>query len=123
MNPFTSVTAIVLAALAVVPTTAFLVVWGNRRERARQRRHELIEQALRNPNLTPEVQRQLVQALQPPPRRGAFTLAWFGVFLGVTWLCFEPRGEEFVAAVLTTVGSFALLTLPFALRELEARKV
>jgi hypothetical protein len=49
-------------------------------------------------------------------------LGWFGVFGGIAWLCCDPRGDEFTGAVVLTVLSFALLTLPFALRELESRK-
>ena len=90
--------------------------------RDRRRRLDLLEQALRSPNLPPDTARELVAALKPPPRRATFTLGWLGAFLGIGWLCTEPRGDEFTWAVIVTVASFAFLTLPLALREVEARK-
>jgi hypothetical protein len=109
------VVAMVLGALCVF-------VWLRLRNRVEARRLDLLEAALRNPGLDREVQRELVQALQPKPRRTGFVLGWFGAFAGVAWLCTEPRGDELTAAVVLTVLAFAMLTLPLALRELELRK-
>jgi hypothetical protein len=112
--------------IALLCSTGLLIVgticWLRIRCREQARRLDLIEAALRNPNLDRDVQRELVQALQPKPRRTGFVLGWFGAFAGIAWLCTEPRGDEWTFAVIVTVVAFALLTLPLALRELEIRK-
>lgn len=110
-------------ATGVVFTWLFAVIVIGHRSKERRRRLDLIEQALRNPSLTPQVQQELVKALTPvQPRRLLFSIGWLGMFAGVAWLCTNPRGDEFNFAVAVTVGSVALLSLPIALRELEARK-
>jgi hypothetical protein len=88
-----------------------------------QRRHlDLLQEALRNPALTPQAQVEIVRLLQPrSPRRWMFSLGWFGLFGGIGWLCSDPPGDKLTAAIVLTVLSFALITLPLALRELEAR--
>lgn len=92
------------------------------RARSRRRHLDLLQEALRNPALTPQAQVEIVRLLQPKtPRRWLFSLGWFGLFGGIGWLCSEPRGDELTAAIVLTVLSFALITLPLALRELEAR--
>ena len=111
-----------LGVVSILATTAIAIVALYHRARERTRRLDLIEAALRNPSLTPESQRELVQSVRRPGTRAPFVLGWFGLFGGISWLCCDPRGDEFTTAVVTTVLAAALVTLPFALRELEARK-
>lgn len=108
-----------LAFAAIVAIAVPLIYF---RWRDRQRRLELLHEALRNPNLLPDVQRELVRALRPPRARLPFVAGWFGLFGGIGWLCTDPRGDAFSAAVVVTVAAFALVTLPLALRELDARR-
>jgi hypothetical protein len=110
-------------ATVVVFAWLFLVILASGRSKERRRRLDLIEQALRNPSLTPQAQQELVKALTPAqPRRLLFSIGWLGMFSGIAWLCTSPRGDDFNFAIATTVVSVALLSLPIALRELEARK-
>lgn len=90
--------------------------------RTRRRRLELLQEALRNPSLSPQAQVELVRALQSnTKRRWMFSLGWLGLFAGIGWLCTDPHGERLTAAIVLTVASFAFVTLPIALRELDAR--
>src|SRR5262245_31148793 len=112
---------IAISIVGVVASTFIALIWMLQRGRERRRRFDLLETALRNPNLTPEVQRDLARSLHAPRMRVPFVIGWFGLFAGIGWLCTDPHGEEQVMAWLATLGAFALLTLPFALKELETR--
>lgn len=112
-----AITIVVLVVVAVVTILAMVQRAGERK-----RRLDLIESALRNPSMSPEAQRDLVRALQPPKWRVPFAIGWFGLFGGIAWMSCDPRGDAMVMAIVVTVMSFALLTLPFALRELDARR-
>lgn len=90
--------------------------------RTRRRRLDLLQEALRNPSLSPQAQVELVRALQSnAPRRWMFSLGWLGLFAGIGWLCADPHGDGLTTAIVLTVASFAFVTLPIALRELDAR--
>ena len=110
--------AIVVAALTGILVLVHLLQRG----RQERRRFELMEAALRNPSLSPETQRDLVRAMTPTRGRLLFTLGWFGLFGGIGWMCSDPHPSEMQSAIIITVVSFAMLTLPIAMRELEARK-
>ncbi len=112
-----AVSVVVFVLLAVVAIVT--LVQG---ARERHRRFDLIEVALRNPSLSPESQRELLRSLQPVRGKTPFVVGWFGLFGGIGWLCAEPSGSKLTMAILLTVLGFALLTLPFALRELELRR-
>jgi hypothetical protein len=112
-----------LGALTILGGIAIALVSSVRGSRERRRRLEVIEAALRNPSLTPEVQRELAQMLRPAPRgRTIFAFGWIGVALGIGWLLTNPIGEDYNSAVFLTAASFGVVTLPLALRELEARR-
>jgi len=113
----------VVAVVGTVGFFAAVIAWLTNRAKYRQRRLELIEQALRSGNLAPEAQAELARQLRPAAARGwLFSLGWLGAFGGIAWLCLEPRHDQYVAAVVVTVFSFACITLPVALRELESRR-
>lgn len=112
-----------MGVLAVLGAVLIVLIKSLQGGRERRRRLEAIETALRNPALTPEVQRELTQMLRPPPKgRTSFGLGWIGVALGIGWLLTDPVGSDFDFAVMLTAASFAVVTLPLALRELEARR-
>ena len=122
-NSMESDAGIALGALAILGGVAIALVSGLRSSRERRRRFEVIETALRNPALTPEVQRELAILLRPAPKgRALFSMGWIGVALGIGWLLTDPRGSDFDFAVMFVAASFAVVTLPLALRELEARR-
>ncbi len=100
--------------------SCWLLIFRKRSSLAR--RLTAIEVALQSPNLNPEVQRELVHLLRPRRRVGLFKLAWIGVSIGIGWLLTKPDGHVFTVAVMVTAASFALLTLPLALREMDQRR-
>jgi len=115
---------------------AFVLVRSGMDHRARVRaeRTRLLEQALANPNLDRATLTALAQQLtgaKPPQQRARRGLAWLlalgwltlfsgiGV-LGLGWLL-ETK-DAVAAGVLVAVIGFGVVTYPFALRELEARR-
>ena len=121
-GPGVSHVLLVLSALVIGVITVAVIVRQISLQRDRQQRMKLLEEALRNPNLDPQAQRELVRSLQTPKGRAPFVLGWFGLFGGIAWLCTDPYGDEFTLAVVVTAMAGACVTLPLALRELEARK-
>lgn len=123
-SPETAVSAglVAICIVAIATGSVLAILMTVLRARERRRRFELIETALRSQNLQPDVQRDLVRSLQPVRGRATFVLGWFGLFGGIGWMCTDPRADDMRVAVVVTVVSFAMLTLPFALRELETRK-
>lgn len=113
---------VAVSVVLIVALVALLIVWTVQRSGERRRRLDLLAAALRNPSLSPETQRDLVRSLQPTRGKWMFVLGWFGLFGGIAWLCCEPSGDDWKAGVMLTVLSFAMMTWPFALRELETRR-
>lgn len=112
-----------MGVLAVLGAVLIVLIKSLHGSRERRRRLEVIETALRNPALTPEVQRELTQMLRPAPKGHlSFGLGWMGVVLGIGWLLTDPVGSDYNFAVFLTAASFAVVTLPLALRELDARR-
>lgn len=111
-----------VAVVGIAAVAAICILAMVQRSRERGRRLELIEAALRNPSLPAETQRQLIQALQPKPVRWPFALGWLGVFAGIGMLFLGLEGLPLWAVVNLTALSFGLITLPLALREVEARR-
>jgi hypothetical protein len=112
-----AVMAVGVAGLAVL--LAFVYVVTQRAARERARRLELVAEALRRPDLDPAIRSECLRALNPPERgtKWLFALGWLGLGGCVSWFCTEPYGDEFTAAIVATVMSFAVLTLPLAWRE------
>lgn len=110
----------------------------DQRTKERTDRLRLLEQALKNPNVDREtitaLAQQITQQKQPksqaPARRGRgmamlLALGWLTLFsgLGVWVLGAMVAGRDAAAAgVLVSLIGFGLVTYPFALRELEARR-
>jgi hypothetical protein len=128
LNPSQGVPVPASAAFIVIGTVAMgcsfvlAIIHAAIRAADRKRQLRLIEDMLRRGDLAPEVQRDLAKVLEPKPKRTMFALGWLGTVGGIGWLCTKPNGDAYTTAVVLTVVSFALVTLPFALRELEARR-
>lgn len=125
-----------LAAI-LIPIFAFVLVKMviDHRATARADNVRLLEEALKNPAIDRPTIESLTYQLtghRAPRHAGtsrwlALVLAvgWIGLFVGLgLWLAGEMTHvpELVVAGVLTAIVGFGLVTYPFALRELEARR-
>jgi hypothetical protein len=114
-----------LIAMVAVSFGGFVILAGvvyaftQRAARERARRLELLAEALRRPELDPALRQECLRALNPPERgtKWLFALGWLGIGGCISWFCTEPRGDEFTTAIIASVMSFAVLTLPLAWRE------
>ncbi|MEO0478553.1 MAG: hypothetical protein AAF196_03645 [Planctomycetota bacterium] len=111
------------------------LVWMSNRTKERQNRLRVLEQALRSGALTAQQQRDLADELAGRPRRSgipffsraAFVLGWLGLFVAGGFILYEeldsPRDscDYDTVGFLVAAGSFAVLSLPIALREFERR--
>ncbi len=74
-----------------------------------------------------ELRREVVEMLRSEGAGGLcwrhllFSVGWFGLFAGGALLVFGGRAQE-DAGWITLIASFALVTLPLAIRELDARR-
>lgn len=125
-------------ALILVPIFVFVLIKMilDQRAAARKDNVRLLEEALKNPALDRPTIESLsfqltgmrpVRTASGPGRFLAFLLAigWIALFTGIgigsIGGLFETE-EMVVAGVITGVVGFGLVTYPFALRELEARR-
>ena len=120
----------------LVAIFVFVLVRGVLDQRAKERleRIRMLEEALRNPAIDRNTLSALAQQLtgiKPPgaaPRRLQallLALGWLTLFagLGVWVLGVMTRNPDASAGgLLTSLIGFGLVTYPFALRELEARR-
>ena len=97
--------------------------------KSRERRLEALERALASPTLDADNRRVLIAELARPTglaalfasgRRLIVAAGWVGVFVGIGMLASGSRLEQ--QGILVALMSFGVLTLPFAMRELDARK-
>ncbi|MEO6597525.1 MAG: hypothetical protein ABIP94_22505 [Planctomycetota bacterium] len=108
----------------------------DQRANARSDNVHLLEEALKNPALDRATIESLTYQLtgSRPPRAGGpsrlmatvLAIGWIALFTGIAlWVLGEMTREMNVTAggVITAVVGFALVTYPFALRELDARRV
>lgn len=95
----------------------------------------LLEEALKNPALDRATIEALTHQLTGRrPLRGGGTPAWLTFVLSVGWIALfvgvglgiyggvESDDEVLLGGVITALAGFGLVTWPFALRELEARR-
>ena len=105
------------------------------RAQARADNVRLLEEALKSPHLDrPTIESLTFQLTGHRARPGAgpgklmalvLALGWLALFTGGgLWIAGElcHDHELFVAGVITAIVGFGLVTYPFALRELEARR-
>jgi hypothetical protein len=122
--------------LILVPIFAFVLMKMvlDQRAQARKDQVRLLEEALKNP----AVDRTLLETLafqltgNKPRQAGAnrlmasvLAIGWLALFTGLALWIGGVMGRERdlgVGGVITAMVGFGLVTYPFALRELEARK-
>jgi hypothetical protein len=124
-----------LAAI-LVPIFLFVLARSiiDQRDKARRDRLRVLEEALRNPaidrNTVTTLAHQLTGA-RPPGVRAAraqavlLAFGWLTLFAGLgVWVLGEmvDSNRSCAAGVLVSLIGFGLVTYPFALRELEARR-
>ena len=124
-------------AIILTPIFIFIVVkmMLEHRATARADNVRLLEEALSNPALDRATIEALTYQLtgHRPPRAGGpsrlmatlLAIGWIALFTGLgVWAIGEIINEKDAVAggVLTAVIGFGLVTYPFALRELEARR-
>lgn len=122
-------------ALVLVPIFVFLIVKMVLEQRAKSRADNvrLLEQALKNPAVDRAMLESLTFQLGARPARAAgsglmaliLAAGWIALFTGIgVYAIGEIVSENraITGGVLTAVIGFGLVTYPFALRELEARR-
>lgn len=126
----------VVTVLVVVFTFGLLKSWMDSGIKARSERVKLLEEALKNPAIDRATVESLTYQLtgNRSPRHGGSNkvmavvlgLGWLGLFAGIgIWVFGEMVNHDDVIAggIITSIASFGLVTYPFALRELEARRL
>ena len=120
----------------LVPIFAFVVLRGVLDQRAKERleRLRVLEEALRNPAIDRGTVTSLAQQLtgaRPPGQRAGrwmaalLALGWLTLFSGLgVWVFGMTSGSADAdsAGLLVSLIGFGVVTYPFALRELEARR-
>lgn len=116
---------------------SLLLQRAKRRHQLRLQRLQILQEALRHPQLDDGTRRQVLAVLGGEHRRTTFA-QWlrvgYAAFLAAAWLTFVGGGagwiylevqgrfwREVEPFVVMTIAGFALLTLPIALRELLGR--
>lgn len=128
---------LVIPVLITIFIFATVKTWMDGRAEAASQRVRLLEEALKNP----AVDRAMIETLTyqltgaRKPRQGAgmqrlmaavLAVGWVGLFTGVgigVYGDLTNCNDAFAGGIITTIASFGLVTYPFALRELEARRV
>jgi predicted permease len=125
------------AAVILVPILTFMVLKMvlEHRTRARAENLRLLEEALRNPALdraTIEALTHQLTGRRPQRSPGAgplqtvvLSIGWVALFVGIGLLVISGLYHEpgfAIAGIITAISGFGLVTWPFALRELEARR-
>ena len=125
-----------LAAI-LTPIFSFVLIklWLEQRAQARSDNVRLLEEALKSPQVDRQILENLTWQLtgkrgireRGPSRSLALVLAigWMALFVGIGLFgsgSMAHSQELEVGGVITAVIGFGLVTYPFALRELEARK-
>lgn len=125
----------VVPVLIVVFTYGLIKNWMDSGIKARTERVKLLEEALKNPAIDRATIESLTYQLtgQRSPKNkgssklmaGVLAIGWLGLFAGIgIWVFGEMVHERDAVAggIITTIAAFGLVTYPFALRELEARR-
>ena len=122
--------AISIVALSLV--YAGLKAWMDSKDKARSDNLRLLEQSLHNPSIDRAMIETLVNQMNGGVSNGTSRMMRF--LLGVGWLALfigigitvsgviSDVGDVISGGVITSIIGFGLVTYPFALRELEARR-
>ena len=98
------------------------------KDKRRRKRLEILEEALKRGDMDRELRAEVVDMLRsegagrPRWRHLSFTVGWFGLFAAGALLLFRGDWGTEEAGWITLIGSMALVTLPLALKELDARR-
>ena len=124
-----------VAILTPIFSFVLIKMWLEHRAQARADNVRLLEEALKNPHVDRSTIETLTWQLtgnrrirqQGPGRTAALILAvgWISLFVGIgLWVAgsVSRNHDQFVGGIVTALVGFGLVTYPFALRELEARK-
>jgi len=124
-------------AIILVPIFVFVLlkIVLDHRAQARSDNVRLLEEALKSPQVDRQILENLTFQLtgnrpireQGPGKLLALILAagWMALFVGIgLWISgsISHKADLFAGGIITAVIGFGLVTYPFALRELEARK-
>jgi hypothetical protein len=128
-----------LMAIAMMSIAAGVLVTFIR-SRERKERLRVIEKALHADALDDETRRAIVNSLSAEAREGwpqwlanlyqgvvylcrhaIFVCGWIGMFVGIALMLVGDQ-EMFTSGVIGTLVSLGVVTVPLALRELEARR-
>lgn len=125
----------VVPVLITIFTFALIKNWMDSAAKARTEKVKLLEEALKNPaidratleSLTYQLTGQRSPGSNGTNRLMALVLAvgWLSLFAGIgTWVLGGVINDQdcFAGGIITSIVGFGLVTYPFALRELEARR-
>ncbi|MEM7201888.1 MAG: hypothetical protein AAF628_16595 [Planctomycetota bacterium] len=116
-----------VVGLSVVAATVVVGMFLRARAAERARRLDLVEKALNQPTLDNATKQQVAQLLTPSfwgrwfSPRLLVGAGWLGLFVAAGCLLSGERDPERAGPIIG-LASFAVLTLPFAMRELETRR-
>ena len=124
--------SIPLAIVTLSFAFLYLVMRLHSRDREQQRRAVLVEKALESGAIDDATKRELLDAVTrrssrrtTPSPHPLLMLGWLGLFVGggMMIIATEPSSRDlWKPAVLVTLISFGVMSLPIAMRELQARK-
>ena len=126
----------VVPILGTIFIFALIKGWLDARTQANAKHLELLEEALKNPSVDRATLESLAFQLtgsRAPSSKGGpqrslaivLSVGWIGLFVGLAiWLVGEMNGERSLigSGTMAAIVSFGLITYPFALRELQARR-
>lgn len=126
---------LVVPVLITIFVYALIKSWMDGRAKAQSDKVQLLEEALKNPAIDRATIEKLAFQLTgaKPPNKGAssalmavvLAVGWITLFAGGgVWVFGEMTHEHDAVAggVVAAIIGFGLVTYPFALRELEARR-
>ena len=125
----------VVCILAPIFLFVLLKMGLEHRAEGRNQTVRLLEQALKNPAVDRATIESLTHQLtgRRPPRHGGvgslmtfvLSIGWIALFVGIGLLIVDSvlGGDDvMIGGVVTALAGFGLVTWPFAIRELEARR-
>ncbi len=123
--------------MMMVFTFVLLIIGMSIFSKHKQARFKLIERALQAESLDDTTRKQLIDGLTATgwlstlqqqltflARNGIFVIGWLGIFTGLgmaAWGGADGDGDILGGGLLMSFISFGIVTVPLALRELQAR--
>lgn len=131
-GPSSTEMVLVLTCVVAAAVVALAAIWAISRNRAR--RLGVLERALDNDTVDSDTKQELLGRLNAPGflvrlwagghnlMRLLVILGWLGLFYGLGLMLFTSVGLAQEIGGMTALVSFAVLTVPFALRELNGKR-